>query len=299
MRRLCHNTPTPVFQGKTTLASSDARRKRPDIALFATNIHAMVDSHCHLADDAFVNDVEAVVERAQAAGLSRALCILAAENAVETERAKGLTRRWPAVRYGVGVHPHQAGAFSGREGDAAELVRGAIAANREARAVGEIGLDYHYDFAPRDVQQAVFRHQLRLARELDVPIIIHTREAEDDTVAILKEESGGSVRGVMHCFTGTRRLADEALALGMHISFAGIVTFPKGANVRDVVPLVPSDRLLCETDSPYLAPIPYRGKRNEPAWVVRVAEALATLREVPLDDLQRQIDANFDALFRP
>jgi TatD DNase family protein len=259
----------------------------------------MVDSHCHLADDAFVNDVGAVVERAQAAGLRRVLCILAADNPVEAERAKELTRYWPAVRYGVGVHPHQAAAFKGREADTAVLVRGAITANPEARAVGEIGLDYHYDFAPRDVQQGVFRHQLRLARELDLPIIIHTREAEDDTLAILKEESGGSVRGVMHCFTGTRRLAEEALALGMHISFAGIVTFPKGANVREIVPLVPPDRLLCETDSPYLAPVPYRGKRNEPAWVVPVAEALATVRETALDDLQRQIDANFDTLFRP
>jgi TatD DNase family protein len=259
----------------------------------------MVDSHCHLADEAFVSDLNAVIDRARVAGVTRALCILAAENEAEAERAAPLTPKWPELRYGVGVHPHQAGAFGGREGDAAELVRSAIAANPEARAVGEIGLDYHYDFAPRDVQRAVFRHQLRLAQELGLPIVIHTREAEDDTIAILEEESGGHVRGVMHCFTGTRRLAEQALALGMHISFAGIVTFPKGANVREVVPLVPADRLLCETDSPYLAPVPYRGKRNEPAWVVRVAEALATLREVPLDDLQRQIDANFDTLFRP
>jgi TatD DNase family protein len=260
----------------------------------------MVDSHCHLADDAFVSDVDTVIERARSAGVTRALCILAADNAKEAERARDLSRHWPALRYGVGVHPHQAGAFNERETEAATLVRGAIAANPSARAVGEIGLDYHYDFAPRDVQRTVFRHQLRLARELDLPIIIHTREAEDDTIEILEQESGGGpIRGVMHCFTGTRRLAEEALALGMHISFAGIVTFPKGANVREVVPLVPADRLLCETDSPYLAPAPYRGKRNEPAWVTRVAETLAVLRETPLDDLRRQIEANFDALFRP
>jgi TatD DNase family protein len=179
------------------------------------------------------------------------------------------------------------------------LVRSVITSFPEARAVGEIGLDYHYDFAPRDVQREVFRWQIRLARELDLPIIIHTREAEDDTVAILREESGDSVRGVMHCFTGTPRLAEEALALGMHISFAGIVTFPKGANVRDVALVVPADRILCETDSPYLAPTPYRGKRNEPAWVVRVAEDLARLRGVSLEDLGRQTCANFEALFRP
>jgi TatD DNase family protein len=260
----------------------------------------VIDSHCHLADEAFTKDLDEVISRAQAAGLSRALCILAAENTTEKERAAHLTRAWPALRYGVGVHPHQAGTFAGRENEVVAVVRSAIGAIPEARALGEIGLDYHYDFAPKDVQQAVFRMQIRLARELAVPIIIHTREAEGDTVQILQEESGGQpIRGVMHCFTGTRRLAEQALALGMHISFAGIVTFPKGANVREIVPLVPGDRLLCETDSPYLAPAPFRGKRNEPAWVSRVAQELATLRNVPVERLAEQIDANFDALFRP
>lgn len=259
----------------------------------------MVDSHCHLADDAFVNDLPDVINRAQAAGLTHALCILAAENPVEAERALELARAWPTVRFGIGVHPHQAGQFSGREHDVVGLVRGAIAALPEARALGEIGLDYHYDFAPKDVQHQVFRLQIGLARELDLPVIIHTREAEEDTLAILREESAGTVRGVMHCFTGTRWLAEEALALGMHISFAGIVTFPKGANVRDVAVGVPADRLLCETDSPYLAPTPHRGKRNEPAWVVRVAEELAALRGVTVEALQQQTSANFGALFRP
>jgi TatD DNase family protein len=259
----------------------------------------MIDSHCHLADDAFVKDLGNVVERARVAGLTQALCILAAENPVEAERARELTRLWPALRFGVGLHPHQAGHFSGRIADVVPLVRSVIASIPEARALGEIGLDYHYDFAPKDVQQHIFRRQMRLAGELNFPVIIHTREAEDDTLAILREESGGSVRGVMHCFTGTPRLAEEALALGMHISFAGIVTFPKGANVRDVAAVVPADRILCETDSPYLAPTPHRGKRNEPAWVVRVAEELATLRGVTLDDLRRQTSANFETLFRP
>lgn len=259
----------------------------------------MVDSHCHLADDAFLKDLRDVISRAQAAGLTHALCILAADNPAETGRAVDLARAWPAVRFGVGVHPHQAGQFSGREADVAAVVRRVMASMPGARALGEIGLDYHYDFAPKDVQQQVFRLQIRLARELDLPIIIHTREAEDDTLAILREESGGTVRGVMHCFTGSRRLAEEALALGMHISFAGIVTFPKGANVREVASIVPADRLLCETDSPYLAPTPHRGKRNEPAWVVRVAEELSTLRGVSVEELARQTSANFGTLFRP
>lgn len=179
-------------------------------------------------------------------------------------------------------------------------MRSALAAHPAARAIGEIGLDYHYDFAPKAVQHGVFRAQIRLARALDLPIIIHTREAGDDTLAILREESGGgTIRGVLHCFTGTRTLAEQGLALGLHISFAGIVTFPKAAELRDIVPLVPDDRLLCETDSPYLAPTPRRGKRNEPAWVVRVAEELARVRGVPLERLQAQVAANFVTLFRP
>lgn len=259
----------------------------------------MIDSHCHLADDAFAEDLHEVIGRAHAAGVTRALCILAAENPTEAARTRELVRIWPALRFGVGLHPHQAGQFSGREGDVVPLVRSVIASIPEARALGEIGLDYHYDFAPKHVQQEVFRLQIRLAREIGLPIIIHTREAEDDTLAILREEAGRQVRGVMHCFTGTPRLAEDALALGMHISFAGIVTFPKGANVRDVAAQVPADRILCETDSPYLAPTPHRGTRNEPAWVVRVAEDLAALRGVSLDDLARQTRANFEALFRP
>lgn len=259
----------------------------------------MIDSHCHLADDAFVHDLEAVIGRAQAAGLTKALCILAAENDTEAERARRLATIWPGLRFGLGVHPHQAGQFAGRESDVADLVRIAVAALPQARAIGEIGLDYHYDFAPKPVQQTVFRTQVRLAQDLNLPIIIHTREAEDDTIAILREESRGTVRGVLHCFTGTQRLAEDALALGMHISFAGIVTFPKAANLREIAALVPLDRLLCETDSPYLAPTPYRGKRNEPAWVVRVAEELAAARGEAVAALRSRVDANFVTLFRP
>lgn len=259
----------------------------------------MIDSHCHLADDAFVEDRAAVIERAQAAGLTHALCILAAQSDVEAARASELIAAWPAIRFGVGLHPHQAARLAGREGEVAAFVRAAIARIPHTRALGEIGLDYHYDFAPKPLQQAVFSAQVRLARELDLPIVVHTRDAEDDTLAILREAGRGGVRGVLHCFTGTPRLAEEALGLGLHISFAGIVTFPKAANLREIAKGVPADRLLCETDSPYLAPIPYRGKRNEPAWVVRVAEELAAARGEPLDGLRRQVDANFSALFRP
>jgi TatD DNase family protein len=213
--------------------------------------------------------------------------------------ARELSGLWPDLRFGIGLHPHQAGQFASREDELEPLVRRAIAGQPGARGLGEIGLDYHYDFAPRPVQQAAFRIQVRLARELDLPIIIHTREAEDDTIAILRDECPAGVRGVLHCFTGTRRLADAALEMGMHISFAGIVTFPKAANLREIAATVPADRLLCETDSPYLAPTPYRGKRNEPAYIARVAEQLAAVRGEPVESLQGRISANFVALFRP
>ena len=248
------------------------------------SVRVVIDSHCHLADPAFDRPIARRSSSARARrGWQHALCILAAENNAETKRCDGaeqalarhqVRRRRPSTSGGTVRRARSRGGT---------LVRAAIAATPGARAVGEIGLDYHYDFAPKPVQQAVFRAQVRLARELDLPIIIHTREAEDDTLAILREESGGNLRGVLHCFTGTPRLADEGLALGMHISFAGIVTFPKAGNLREIAASVPGDRLLCETDSPYLAPTPYRGKRNEPAWVVRVAEELAAARGEPVD----------------
>jgi len=259
----------------------------------------VIDSHCHLADEAFVPDLSAVIDRARAAGITHALCILAAGDSAEAERAASAGRLWPAIRTSIGVHPHHAGDFAGHEGDAAEIVRSGLAADPLARAIGEIGLDYHYDYAPRQTQQRVFRAQLQLAQVMDLPVIIHTRDAEDDTLAILAEESRGTLRGVLHCFSGTQRLAEEGLALGLYVSFAGIVTFPKAAQVRAAAPLIPADRILCETDSPYLAPTPYRGKRNEPAWVARVLEELASLRGVPTSDLQGRIASNFVALFRP
>jgi TatD DNase family protein len=259
----------------------------------------LIDSHCHLADDAFVGDLTDVIDRAKGAGLTHALCILAAGNSTEAERAAHVRTLWPGVRIAVGVHPHQAGDFEGREQEAARVVRAQLAGDHASRAVGEIGLDYHYDFAPKETQRRVFRAQIQLARDIDLPVVIHTREAEDDTLAILREEATGAMRGVLHCFTGTSAMAEGALSLGLHISFAGIVTFPKAAGLRELAQAVPENRLLCETDSPYLAPTPYRGKRNEPAWVVRVADELATLRRVPSGELWQRMTLNFAALFRP
>ena len=197
------------------------------------------------------------------------------------------------------MHPHQAHQFADDPERAAAAVREQWAATPSARAVGEIGLDYHYDYSPRDVQHAVFRAQLRVALELDRPVVIHTREADEDTIAILREEGGGRLRGVLHCFTGTPALRDAGLELGFYISLAGILTFPKAADLRDTARAVPLDRLLTETDSPFLAPVPYRGKRNEPAYVARVVEALAEMHQTPAGEVARRTTSNFHTLFRP
>jgi TatD DNase family protein len=259
----------------------------------------MVDSHCHLADETFAADLDAVVARAKEAGLERTLVVLEAGHEKEAVQAEKVLALWPETRFTIGVHPHQAHQFAADPGRAATVVREQSAATPSARAVGEIGLDYHYDFSPRDVQQAVFRAQIRLARELDRPVVIHTREADADTLAILREEGGGALRGVLHCFTGNDALADAGLALGLFVSLAGIVTFPKAGALRETARRVPLDRLLVETDSPFLAPVPYRGKRNEPAYVARVVEFLADMHGLPPERLADLTTANFHSLFRP
>jgi len=259
----------------------------------------MIDSHCHLADEAFSADLPAVVQRAREARLERALVVLAAGDVKEADQAGRVEALWPEVRCAIGVHPHAAHQFADDPARAAAAVRGQLAATPSARAVGEIGLDYHYDFSPPDVQKLVFREQVRLARELDLPVVVHTREAEEDTVAILREESRGVLRGVLHCFTGTAALAQAGLDLGFYISLAGIITFPKAAALRAAIASVPLDRLLTETDSPFLAPVPFRGKRNEPALLARVVAALAELRGLSLEQVAAGTAENFHALFRP
>jgi TatD DNase family protein len=259
----------------------------------------MIDSHCHLADNTFAGDLEAVVARAQAAGLERALVILAAGDEQEAAQARRVGQLWPGVRVSIGVHPHAAHEFAAHPERAADVARAQAAATPVARAIGEIGLDYHYDFSPRDVQQQVFRAQIRVARDLGWPVVIHTREADADTIDILRAEGGGVLRGVLHCFTGDLALARAGLELGFSISLAGIITFPKAGPLRETVKAVPLDRLLVETDSPFLAPVPHRGKRNEPAHVTRVAAAVAEIHGIDAGEVARQTDLNFHSLFRP
>ena len=259
----------------------------------------MIDSHCHLADEAFAADLADVIERAKAAGIERALVILEAANPTEEAQAKTAYALWPVLRASVGVHPHHAKQFAGNALGAVDTVRKQIERLPFARAVGEIGLDYHYDLSPVPVQQAVFRAQVRLARELRLPVVIHTREADSDTIDGLKSAGGGEVKGVFHCFTGDADLAKAALDLGFHLSFSGILTFPNAQELRNIARQVPLDRLLLETDSPFLTPAPHRGERNEPMRMLHTAETLAALKGIGVDELDKVTTANFHALFRP
>ena len=259
----------------------------------------LVDSHCHLAGPEFAEDLDQVITRAQDAGVRRAFVILAADDQPELQQANAVSARWDDVRFSIGVHPHAAGKYASDPEEAAREVARAIDAQPLSRAIGEIGLDYHYDYSPRGVQHDVFRAQLRLARELQCPVVIHTREAEDDTIAILREEGADRGGGVLHCFSGTASLARAGLELGFYLSLAGIVTFPKARELRDIARGIPLDRLLVETDSPFLTPVPYRGQRNEPAHVAEVVRAVAELHGRAPAELAEQTRANFHSLFRP
>lgn len=254
-----------------------------------------LDSHCHLADEAFYADLPEVAARARAAGVIDAICILSADTPEEHARVDAVRAAWPGVRFATAVHPHRAGAYAGRVADAVRVVR-AIAARVGAPLLGEMGLDYHYDFAPKDVQQAVFAAQVELALELDLPVAIHTRLATDDTVGILQEAGAGKVRGVMHCFTGTATEARQALDLGFYLSIPGIVTFPKAGALRDMVAGLPLDRVLVETDAPYLAPVPHRGKRNEPAFLPETVRQIALLHGVTAEVVAAQVRTNCERL---
>jgi TatD DNase family protein len=252
----------------------------------------MVDSHCHLADEAFVADLEPVVARARQAGVQAALCVLSADDAAEVVRAEAVRAAWPAIRFAAAIHPHRAGPYAGRASEAARITDAAVR-TVGAAAIGEIGLDYHYDFSPKAVQREVFGAQVELAVALGRPVVIHTRLATDDTMAVLREAGQGRVRGVMHCFSGTEAEARLALDLGFYISLSGIVTFPKAADLREVARWLPADRVLVETDAPFLAPVPHRGRRNEPAWVGATLGTLAGLKGVSPEDMGRQVTRNF------
>jgi TatD DNase family protein len=232
------------------------------------------DSHVHLADPAFAEDAEAVIQRARAAGARALVCI--GESPAAATRARALVARHPDLVYHTcGVHPHDAATWDDVRDAAA--IRESVALG--AVAVGECGLDYHYDHAPRQVQRRTLAAQLTLAAELHRPIVLHAREAEDDTTAMLRDAAAAGVTGVLHCFTGGVALAESALAAGWYVSFSGIITFRSWTD-EAVLRGVPEERLLVESDAPYLAPVPNRGRRNESAWVPLTIRRLAAVRGV-------------------
>jgi TatD DNase family protein len=256
-----------------------------------------IDSHCHIDGPEYDADREEVIGRARDAGVLTMLNVGTGDpNSSAFERAVELAEKHSEIYAAVGVHPHDAKLFDdAAEQRLLELVR----QSKRVIAWGEIGLDYHYDHSPRDTQRDVFRRQLRLAREQNLPVVIHSRNADDDTIAILKEETTGNERaGVLHCFGGSLAMAREAITLGFFISFAGNLTFKKAEDLREVARQLPLGRLLIETDCPYLTPVPFRGKRNEPARVVETARFLASLHSTELEEIGRITSENFATLFR-
>jgi TatD DNase family protein len=251
----------------------------------------LVDSHCHLDDEKFAADFDAVVERARAAGVERMMAIGTGNGPPDLEVAVRLAAERECFYATVGVHPHDASKATAESFDRLRE----LAANPKVLAIGEIGLDYHYDFSPRDVQQQVFREQLRLAKSAGKPVVIHTREAWSDTLRLIDEGKPAAV--IMHCFTGGAEDARQCVERGFYLSFGGVLTFPKAENVREAARLVPADRLLVETDAPYLAPVPHRGKRNEPAFLVDTVRRLAEVRGVAFEEIASLTTSNFERLF--
>ncbi len=255
-----------------------------------------IDSHCHIDGEQFDADRDEVVQRAREAGVLAMLNIGTGDpHSDDFRRSVAVAAKYENVYASVGVHPHDAKLYN----DAAEIhLKELVASSKKVIAWGEIGLDYYYDHSPRDVQREVFIRQIRIAKELSLPIIIHSRDADDETVQILTREcSNEGFRGIMHCFGGTADMAQALMPLGFYISFAGNVTFKKADNLREAARVVPLERLLIETDCPFLTPVPFRGKRNEPAFVAHTARFLAEFYEISLESLAQQTTSNFLDLF--
>ncbi len=252
----------------------------------------LIDSHCHLDFDVFDEDRTEIIARARAAGIHKMVTICTRLSRFDEIHA--IARAHDAVDCSVGIHPHQVA----EEGVAptARLIE--LAALPEVVGIGETGLDYFYDYSPRDDQRENFRNHIAAARETGLPLIVHTRDADEDTMNILREETGkGAFPGVLHCFSSRRALAETALELGLYISFSGIATFKNAKEIRDIAADVPMDRILVETDAPFLAPVPNRGKRNEPAFVTHTAQVVAGIKGLDPEDFARATTENFFRLF--
>lgn len=252
-----------------------------------------VDSHAHL-DGPQCADVGAVLRRAEAAGVTDIVCIGASDGFESNPRTLALVEEHDHLFGTVGIHPHDAKVAND---DVAARIR-ALAAHDKVVAIGEIGLDYHYDYSPRREQRAVFARFLELSKALSLPVVIHTREAEEDTIAIMRDAGAEAAGGVIHCFTGTEKLAEAALDMGFFISFSGVLTFRSADRLREIAKDLPRDRVLVETDCPYLAPVPERGKTNEPSFIVHTAGRLAELWGVSMEEVKRATGENAARLFR-
>ena len=252
----------------------------------------LIDSHCHLDFPDFASDLDAVIARAQTAGIA---CMLTISTRIKRHaEVLAITERYPDVYCSVGTHPH----YAHEELDVTveELI--ARTQNPKVVAIGEAGLDYHYSFSPRHAQMQGLRNHIAAARMTGLPLVVHSRDADADMAAVLSEETGkGAFAAVLHCYTGGPDLAQQAVELGLYISFTGILTFKRSEDLRAIARSLPADRILIETDAPYLAPGPYRGKRNEPAYIVETARVLAQARGVSLEVIARQTSENFFQLF--
>jgi TatD DNase family protein len=257
----------------------------------------LIDSHAHLSMKAFDSDRHEMIERAWEAGLGAVITVGVGEALSELEGAVALAEKHDRVFCTVGVHPHDArGVQPEWYGRIERLTR-----RPKVVGIGETGLDYHYMHSPKEIQRDAFERFLRMGRETDLPVVIHTREAEEDTISVLREareEGGAPLSGVVHCFSGDYPLAKQVLDLDLHISFTGVITFPKAEPLREVLKKIPIEKVLLETDCPYLSPVPFRGKRNEPARVVHVAETVAEVLGRPIDEIARITTENVVRLFR-
>jgi TatD DNase family protein len=252
----------------------------------------LIDSHCHLDFPDFTAERDDVVTRARAAGVKRRITISTRVEKYATYAA--IAEAYDDVFFTVGTHPHQA--HEEPEASVAQLVE--LAAHPKCVGMGEAGLDYHYDRSPRDIAARVFRTHIAAARETGLPLVIHARDADEDMAAILREEMGkGAFKALLHCFTASRQLAETGLELGLYVSFSGVLTFKNSANLREIARDVPLDRLLVETDAPFLAPVPYRGKRNEPAYVAATAACLAEVKGISAAEMMDTTGANVLRLF--
>jgi TatD DNase family protein len=253
---------------------------------------ALIDSHCHLDFPDFADDLAGIVARAEAASVARVVSISTRVRRFDALRA--IAEQFPNVYCTIGTHPHQA--HEELDVTVEELI--ALAQHPKVVAIGEAGLDYHYDYSPRDAQETGFRRHIAAARETQLPLVIHAREADSDVGRILAEETRkGAFPAVLHCFTAGRELALQAIDLGLYISFTGILTFKKSEDLRAIAAELPADRILVETDAPYLAPGKFRGKRNEPSYVTETARTLAATRGVSYEQIARQTTDNFFRLF--